>query len=246
MRLGIFSDIHANYEALSAVLEAYRSERIDVYYCLGDTVGYGGSPNECADLVREVAKTTILGNHDAAVSGRMDYSYYYEAARHALDAHAAILSRGEHGVAQGACPTRRSSTTSTCSSATARPSASRSSSTSSPPSRRASASPIWDQLGHITLIGHSHLCKVFALTPNSVEELPAIDFELEPDKKYIVSVGSVGQPRDFDNRASYTVYDSDEKRFEFKRIEYDIELAAEKVLRARLERNFAHRLFIGV
>ena len=52
MRLGIFSDMHANYEALSAVLEAYRSERIDVYYCLGDTVGYGGSPNECADLVR--------------------------------------------------------------------------------------------------------------------------------------------------------------------------------------------------
>jgi diadenosine tetraphosphatase ApaH/serine/threonine PP2A family protein phosphatase len=56
----------------------------------------------------------------------------------------------------------------------------------------------------------------------------------------------VGQPRDFDNRASYTVYDSDRKRFEFKRIEYDIELAADKVLRARLERNFAHRLFIGV
>jgi predicted phosphodiesterase len=92
MRLGIFSDIHANLEALSAVLEAYRSEKIDVYYCLGDTVGYGGSPNECADLVRSTARTTILGNHDAAVSGRMDYSYYYEAARHALDAHAAILS----------------------------------------------------------------------------------------------------------------------------------------------------------
>ena len=92
MRLGIFSDIHANLEALCAVLEAYRTERIDVYYCLGDTVGYGGSPNECADLVRETAKKTILGNHDAAVSGRMDYSYYYEAARHALDAHAAMLS----------------------------------------------------------------------------------------------------------------------------------------------------------
>ena len=76
--------------------------------------------------------------------------------------------------------------------------------------------PIYAQLGHLTLIGHSHLCKVFALTPNSVEELPPIDFELQPDRKYIVSVGSVGQPRDYDNRASYTVYDSDKKRFEFK------------------------------
>ena len=55
-----------------------------------------------------------------------------------------------------------------------------------------------------------------------------------------------GQPRDYDNRASYTLYDSDTKRFEFKRIEYDIETAAEKVLRAKLERNFAHRLYIGV
>ena len=106
--------------------------------------------------------------------------------------------------------------------------------------------PIYAQLGHLTLIGHSHLCKVFALTPNSVEELPPIDFELQPDRKYIVSVGSVGQPRDYDNRASYTVYDSDKKRFEFKRVEYDIETAADKVLRAKLERNFAHRLFIGV
>ena len=105
---------------------------------------------------------------------------------------------------------------------------------------------MYDELGHITLIGHSHLCKVFALTPTTVEELPPVDFTLEPDRKYIVSIGSVGQPRDFDNRASFTVYDSDKKRFEFKRIEYDIELAADKVLRARLERNFAHRLFIGV
>src|SRR6476469_10284407 len=92
MRIGIFSYIHANLESLAVVLEAYRKESIDVYYCLGDTVGYGGSPNECADLVREVSKKTILGNHDAAVSGRMDYSYYYEAARQALDTHAQLLS----------------------------------------------------------------------------------------------------------------------------------------------------------
>ena len=105
---------------------------------------------------------------------------------------------------------------------------------------------IWEKLGHLTVIGHSHLCKVFALTKSSVEELPATDFVLEADKKYIVSVGSVGQPRDFDNRASYTVFDSTKKEFAFKRVEYDIELAADKVLRSRLERNFAHRLYIGV
>jgi len=237
MRLGIFSDVHANYEALSAVMEAYRDEKIDVFYCLGDTVGYGGSPNECADLVRDVAKMTILGNHDAAVSGRMDYSYYYEAARHALDAHAAVLSEANMAWLKllpyqeklEAIDVRLEEFEYIFA-----------------PEQARECLSIWDKIGHITLIGHSHLCKVFALTKNSVEELPSNDFELEPDKKYIVSVGSVGQPRDFDNRASFTVYDSDKKRFEFKRIEYDIELAADKVLRARLERNFAHRLFIGV
>jgi predicted phosphodiesterase len=55
MRIGIFSDVHANIEALSAVVEALRRESPDVMYCLGDVVGYGASPNECSDLVRSVA-----------------------------------------------------------------------------------------------------------------------------------------------------------------------------------------------
>src|ERR1041385_3098198 len=92
MRIAIFSDTHSNLEALTAVLRAYEKERIDRYICLGDTVGYGASPNETCNLVRERAAFTILGNHDAAVAGRMDYSYYYDAARQALDLHAAILS----------------------------------------------------------------------------------------------------------------------------------------------------------
>ncbi len=245
MRLGIFSDIHANLEALSAVLEAYRSENIDVYYCLGDTVGYGGSPNECADLVRDIARKTILGNHDAAVSGRMDYSYYYEAARHALDAHAAMLSEANMAWLK-ALPYQERLDDCDVLLCHGSPMRLEEFEYIFAPEQARECLAIWDRIGHITLIGHSHLCKVFALTQSSVEELPAMDFELEPDKKYIVSVGSVGQPRDFDNRASYTVYDTAKKRFEFKRIEYDIELAADKVLRARLERNFAHRLFIGV
>lgn len=245
MRIGILSDIHANYEALSAVMEAFREEAIDEYYCLGDTVGYGGSPNECTKIVRDVAKASILGNHDAAVAGRMDYSYYYEAARHALDIHAGLLDSDnlewlknlpyqiklkEHGVdlCHGS-PVRLEEFEYIFA-----------------PEQARECLPMYAELGHITLIGHSHLCKVFALTPDTVEELPPIDFVLEPDKKYIVSVGSVGQPRDYDNRSSFTVYDTDKKRFEFKRVEYDIESAAAKVLKADLERNFAHRLFIGV
>ncbi len=245
MRVGIFSDVHANYEALSAVIEAYKHERIDVYYCLGDTVGYGGSPNECAELVRGLAHVTILGNHDAAVAGRMDYSYYYEAARHALDTHAAQLT-AESMEWLRSLPYEeriRSFNLRLCH--------------GSPvrleefeyifaPEQARECLPLWDELEQLTVIGHSHLCKVFALTRDAVEELPASDLVLDREKKYIISVGSVGQPRDYDNRASYTVYDPDSRRFEFKRIEYDIETAAEKVVRSDLERNFAQRLYIGV
>src|SRR5438552_16624994 len=92
MRIGIFSDTHSNVEALSAVFERFRQERPDKLVCLGDTVGYGASPNECCDMVRQSAAFTILGNHDAAVAGRMDYSYYYDAARNALDLHASMVT----------------------------------------------------------------------------------------------------------------------------------------------------------
>ena len=245
MRLGILSDIHANYEALSAVVEAFKREEIDKYYCLGDTVGYGGSPNECAEVVREISKATILGNHDAAVAGRMDYSYYYEAARHALDAHAAMIS-AQNMAWLKSLPYQEKLDDHNVLLCHGSPVRLEEFEYIFAPEQARECLAIWDKIGHLTLIGHSHLCKVFALTRSSVEELPAIDFVLEPDKKYIVSVGSVGQPRDFDNRASFTVYDTTERRFEFKRIEYDIELAADKVLRARLERDFAHRLFIGV
>lgn len=245
MRIGIFSDVHANLEALTAVMAAYREERIDCFYCLGDVVGYGGSPVECVDIVRDTAEVTILGNHDAAVAGRMDYSYYYEAARQALDIHASLLDADrmqwlkelpyQHALPQAGLllchgsPVRLEEFEYIFA-----------------PEQAAECVPILEELQHLTLIGHSHLCKVFALKPTEVRELPPEDFTLEDDWKYIVSVGSVGQPRDYDNRASYTVFDTDTKRFEFRRVPYDIESAANKICDRNLERNFAHRLFIGV
>ncbi len=245
MRLGIFSDVHANIEALTAVMEALRGESIDEYYCLGDVVGYGASPNECADIIRQQAKVTILGNHDAAVAGRMDYSYYYEAARHALDLHNRELTSAnmewlkslpyrhdleEHGVTLcHGSPVRLEEFEYIFA-----------------PEQARECLPILADLGDLTLIGHSHLCKVFALRPGEVEELPARKFQLRDGYKYIVSVGSVGQPRDYDNRASFTIFDTESREFEFKRVEYDIESAAMKIFEGELERNFGHRLFIGV
>ena len=245
MRLAIFSDVHANLEALSAVMEAYRSENIDKYYCLGDVVGYGANPNECANIVREVAAITILGNHDAAVAGRMDYSYYYEAARQALDAHASCLTKENMSWLKG-LPYKQMLDESGVLLCHGSPVRIEEFEYIFAPEQARECLPIFEELGQLTVIGHSHLCKVFALKPGYVEELPPSDFVLKDGFKYIVSVGSVGQPRDYDNRASYTVYDTDERVFEFKRVAYDIDGAAQKIFAADLERNFGNRLFLGV
>lgn len=245
MRLGIFSDVHANIEALSAVMHAYRQEAIDDYYCLGDVVGYGASPNECADIIRQKAKVTILGNHDAAVAGRMDYSYYYEAARQALDLHARQLT-DENLKWLKTLPYRHDVRDARVTLCHGSPVRIEEFEYIFAPEQARECLPILDDLGDITLIGHSHLCKVFALRPGHVEELPARKFKLREGWKYIVSVGSVGQPRDTDPRASFTTFDTETREFDFKRVEYDIESAAMKIFESDLERNFGHRLFIGV
>ena len=243
MRIGIFSDVHANIEAMNAVVEAYRSERIDKYVCIGDVVGYGASPNECCDVIRKLAAYTILGNHDAAVAGRMDYSYYYDAARQALDLHARQLSPENMQWLRALPYEVREGDITFCH--------------GSPinleefeyifaPEQAALCLPMWEELGEVTFIGHSHLCKSFALTREEVFEVVATKFSIRPEHRYIISVGSVGQPRDYDNRASYTIYDSTEKTFEFKRVAYDIDGAAQKIFAADLERNFGNRLFLGV
>jgi diadenosine tetraphosphatase ApaH/serine/threonine PP2A family protein phosphatase len=234
MRIGIFSDVHANIEAMNAVHEAFKTERIDKYVCIGDVVGYGASPNECCDLIRK---------HDAAVAGRMDYSYYYDAARQALDLHARQLTPENMEWLRALPYEVREGELTFCH--------------GSPVSleefeyifsveQASKCLDMWDELGLVTFIGHSHLCKSFALTREEVFEVVATKFAIRPEHRYIISVGSVGQPRDYDNRASYTIYDSEEHTFEFKRVAYDIDAAAQKIFAADLERNFGNRLFLGV
>ena len=245
MRIGIFSDIHANLEALTAVMAAYDDEKIDKFLCAGDVVGYGASPNECVEIVKGITDNIVLGNHDAAVAGFMDYSFYYEAARMVLDLHASLLTPENMKLLRGLPYNRRF------------PDLNLKLCHGSPINETEfdyiftveqayALLPYYDELDRVTVIGHSHLCRVFVMTGESVDEIGARQFTVEPDKKYIISVGSVGQPRDYDNRASYTIYDTDTAKYTFKRIEYDIETAAAKIYAAGLERNFGNRLFMGV
>jgi diadenosine tetraphosphatase ApaH/serine/threonine PP2A family protein phosphatase len=175
----------------------------------------------------------------------MDYSYYYEAARQALDQHARQLT--DHNLSWlKSLPYKHDLSAHDLTLCHGSPVRLEEFEYIFAPEQARECLTMWDELSQLTLIGHSHLCKVFALRPGEVEELPPRKLTLRKGWKYVVSVGSVGQPRDYDNRASYTIFDTETREFEFKRVEYDIETAATKIFEGNLERNFGHRLFIGV
>lgn len=245
MRVAIISDVHANLEALLAVRADIAQKDVDEIYCLGDTVGYGGWPNECCRVVRRMAGVTVLGNHDAAVAGRMQYDYYYDSARSVLDRHRRLLQPDNLGWLRDIPYTRRLPQIDALL-------------THGSPLHPENFDYIFeidhvqklfsiiDKLPTLTFLGHSHLCKVYVVQDYDVHEVAERDFEYEPDgRHYIVSVGSVGQPRDLDNRASWVLLDSARRRVTFQRVEYDIEAAGERIEDNGGDPNFALRLILG-
>ena len=248
MRIAIFSDVHSNIDSLEVVLKAYEDLDIDEYVCLGDVVGYGGAPQACCDLVRPLVSHCILGNHDAAVCGRMDYAYYYEAARNALDHHASLLT--EENLAwlrglpylvntEGWCYSHGSPVNVEAFDYVFNP------------AQAASLLLHYEELAPVTFIGHSHLTKAFALAAPGelarVEEVTADEITFDPERRYIVTVGSVGQPRDNDARACFTVFDTESLSIEYHRVDYDISKAAQRIFAmGQLVPDFGKRLFLGI
>jgi diadenosine tetraphosphatase ApaH/serine/threonine PP2A family protein phosphatase len=244
MRLAILSDVHANLEALLEVEAEVGRLGVDAVCCLGDVVGYGASPGPVCDRIRALGGPALLGNHDAAAAGRMDYAYYYEAARRALDWTAGQLSPEQLGWIRGLPYDATFGGVGLCHG-----------SPLDPPEyeyllaveQARALLPAWPRLPPVTFVGHSHLCRAFALARDGrVEDVSARRLELDPELKYVLSVGSVGQPRDYDNRACFVTYDGGRGLVEYHRVAYDIAASAGRILAAPLARNFAKRLFLGV
>lgn len=243
MRYGIFSDVHANLQALTEIMRLLDSERIDRFICLGDVVGYGANPEECAQIVREKADVVVLGNHDAAVSGRMDYSFYYDAARKALDWTHQQVSAETIAWLKGLPYSHREGEIEFCHGSPIYPSEFEYIFTRE---KAREQLPYWDRLASATFIGHSHLTRCFALSQDDAVDVVAPSFGLRRDHKYIITAGSVGQPRDYDNRSCCGVYDTEDNTFSYKRAEYDIEEAKRRIIDAGLSYNFGARLLVGI
>jgi diadenosine tetraphosphatase ApaH/serine/threonine PP2A family protein phosphatase len=237
VRVAVLSDIHANLEALRAVL-ADCAGRADAVLCLGDVVGYGADPEPCIELVAERCHSLVAGNHEYAVADRLDLDWFNPYARAALEWTADRLG-DEARAWLAALPLRREFGDATLVHA-------------SP-----AAPDEWDYLvsaeegyavfgafaTRLCFVGHSHVPGLWVAGSWGRLWQPRFDeVVLEPGCRYLVNVGSVGQPRDHDPRAAYVLWDDEERRLAIRRVPYDLATAQRKILAAGLPTWLAERL----
>lgn len=248
-KIGLVTDIHANTEALDAILSALDREKIDHLVCLGDIVGYGAEPAGCVSRIRKHARVSILGNHDAAVAGKMDLRYYHDEVASVFPKHRKQL--GQEDLAWLAeRPYEVLDADASAAYCHGNPGYPEAFGYLLQPLGASLAADQRPDLAHLRAVffGHSHLPRCFEVAPDRTATNLARDglVQLREGYRYFVSVPSVGQPRDYDPRAGAVVYDADAGTLEFLRVEYDVDRAAQKILEAGNPSEYAYRLYRGI
>ncbi len=246
MRTLILSDIHANFTALEAALNQ-AAGRWDVAVCLGDIVGYGPDPAEVSEKIRSVAQACIRGNHDKAVAGIMSTEDFNPVAKSAVDwtrnqlspelmKWLAELPKGPmesndlvlvHGAFQDEdeyvfTPAQ-------------------------------ALEGLLDSTAAVTFFGHTHHQGGFSYHDNNLEVLQIrprptelfAPLRIEPEKRYLLNPGSIGQPRDADPRASFAIADLANHTVEFWRVPYEIGKVQSRMRKAGLPEPLVQRLEFG-
>jgi diadenosine tetraphosphatase ApaH/serine/threonine PP2A family protein phosphatase len=245
VRYLVISDIHANLDALETVL-AHAGGRWDRALVLGDLVGYGAQPNEVIDRVLALEPETVIrGNHDKAACGLDDGSQFNTVARVAAMWTGSQLTPGNleylRGLAMG--PVEIDALTEICHGA---------------PFDEdhyifdgSDAVMAFDSAERpLCLYGHTHLPAIFRKVDDHYEGAPPdpdreVVLPLQRGARYLVNVGSVGQPRDGDPRAGYGILDADARELRLYRVRYPVEEAQRKIMAAGLPASLANRLAHG-
>lgn len=239
MRYAVIGDIHGNLEALEAVYSSIDTEKIDQIICVGDIIGYGANPVECIDLIRKRCSKVIAGNHDYAAIGLTDIDYFNPFAKDALIWTSERLGENEiNYIASLKLIEREDGFTIVHA-------------TLDKPREWGYILNTFDAAVHFELqtdplcfIGHSHGAVVYMKKENFVSGHRFVS-KIELGCKYVINVGSVGQSRDGDYRASYVIYDFELETLKLKRVEYDVHTAQRKILEAGLPQILADRLSVG-
>lgn len=237
MRKAIISDIHANLEALETALEWIKKEGIEQIICLGDIVGYGANPNECVDLIREYCTVVVKGNHDSATTDGEDlYNFNPYAKKAVLWTKEQLSKRNYEYLYYLPLKVEIGDYTFVHS-------------TPKKPERWNYIITEYDATlsfsnfeGQACLVGHSHLPGCYGTDESFIL---AQEFTLTKGVKYIINVGSVGQPRDGDPRLCFGVLDEEKREFAWIRLEYDKEKSGQRIIESGLPAYLSDRLKVG-
>jgi predicted phosphodiesterase len=239
MRIAILSDLHANLEATEAVLADARERDCTEYICLGDVVGYNANPHECLEIVQKMDCPIVKGNHDEQASLDESSRDFNALAEMAINWTREQLTAPEKDWLRR-LPFSRQVRDFTIVHATL----------NTPEGwdyvfNTIDAVPSFNcQQTAVCFFGHTHVAGAF-VQEDGVKRVKVDELTIEPEKKYLINTGSVGQPRDGDWRAAYCVFDTDRNVVEQRRVKYDVETAQEKIIKAGLPRLLAERLKLG-
>ena len=245
MKYGIISDVHGNLDALERVLDFMQSQKTDIIMGCGDMVGYGPQPNECIEALRSLDNYQgIMGNHEWEIIRQDNEFRFNKAAIDSLEWTRANLKKDNLKYISN-CGIQKTTDDFIC----------------------VHANPLHPLSGYLLsghqadkalksmdknlcFIGHTHVPGCFKKNKKGVTEdiglVENLKIYLEPDSKYIVNAGSVGQPRDGNPEACLCIYDSDKKEIFLYRIPYDIKSVQNKIINAGLPNFLAYRLSEGL
>lgn len=240
MRYAIVSDVHGNFESLKIAMSMMEPE--DRVISLGDMVGYGPNPNECVALLRDRCTHAVLGNHDLAATENYGVEYFNDAAREAIEWTQSVLNDDSRNwlntlpyelrlpeflLVHGAPVNYFEYVL----------------------DKRTAAAAFARTDAPLVFIGHTHIAEYWVQQADGGIGLKHMqnggELVLEPDLRYIIDVGSVGQPRDLNPEASFVFYEPEKRRVEWVRYPYPIDEVQHKIHECHLPGYLADRLKIG-
>jgi predicted phosphodiesterase len=227
VKYAIIADLHANLEALVAVLASIALDRVDHVVCLGDIVGYNADPEACVKLVKDSGIRSIAGNHDRAAVGTKDTRHFGGPAKHAIEWTKTQLSADSRSYLAALPTTLLVDDEFFLVHGALHPEPNDDLHLSNATRVAASLSAlVTGRFGaRICFFGHSHRPAIYEQRAGRIRQIDAMSAVLLPEAHYLVNPGSVGQSRDGDPRAAYALFDAEHGALELRRVRYDLATA---------------------